>query len=198
MFKHVLVNHIFLLPENYDLNFVQPYEAALNRLAHNNDLWWTSKGVDLTTTPNKTHLEGTIDRNLENPWYETFNWLQVQNFYDPSQLYVVFLKDWYSVNYAGWGGRPLAVVGDYALNAFASANSPEGIWDDTKAGYLVMHEQGHAMGLQHDFNTRDAIMSYDWKGYNSILGATSDAALRSQPLMFGDVIPQPEGCQLIL
>lgn len=202
VFKRKTIHHILLFPPTPWVE-ATPYQAALSRLQHNTDLWWTSKGVDLTH-PTAEVIRGygdtdtQINVHQDNPWYDTLNWLNAQPFYVPTDLYVVHLYGWYSASYAGWGGRPLAVVGDYELNALASVGNPDSIWDDTKAGFLVMHEEGHALGLQHDFSDLRLVMSYGWQGYNSILGQAHENQLRSEPLELGPVVPQPEGCQLFM
>lgn len=193
-FRHTSVQHILLFPATPWIDSA-PYEAALSRLQADTDLWWNSKGVDLGHPAPMIVRGHNINVYQENPWPQTLAWLNEQPFYAPflapRDLYVVYLYGW-SRGTVGWGGRPLAVVGDYALNALASVGSPDSIWDDQFAGNLVMHEEGHSMGLDHDFQTPGAVMGYGWKGYNSIIGEVSDAELRSQPMVgAGPVTPIP-------
>lgn len=196
-FRHTSIQHILLFPATLWID-PAPYEAALARLQADTDLWWNSKGVDLEHPPVLTIRGHDINVYQENPWPQTLAWLNSQVPHAPGCLYVVYLYGW-SRGTVGWGGRPLAVVGDYALNALASVGSPDSIWDDQFAGNLVMHEEGHSMGLDHDFQTPCALLGYGWCGYNSILGEISDRQLRSLPMSIsGGVTSVPVGCQMRL
>ena len=167
--------------------------AAADALFANCDLWWESKGVIVDHSPLKSYQFDVISSE-ENPWYRVKNWLGSHGFSMTSEdVYLVFLSGWNHPAYGGWGGKPLAVVGDTTLRFLYSVGSPEALVDDTLAGYIVCHEIGHTFGLPHDFNTQNSVMGYGWpSGYNFILGDLWDRldAYRAAP------ISTPDACVL--
>ena len=166
----------------------------IDTLLHNCDLWWRSYGVDLALGPVEVRYPHRINLASEDPWPQVASWWMEQPDYDPSVRLVVLLSGWRNPYWIGWGGRlgngtgGLSVVGDYALYRLASvpltpddATDPEdsaSLVDDWDAGQLLLHEQGHALGLPHDFSYQPVpvVMGYQWDArFNVILGETSAA-----------------------
>ena len=145
------------------------YGDALSKVLDDAELWWASKGVELSHE-DPTVQQYAIDPAEQNPWYRTLAWLNERGFpTDGSILYLCVLDGWDNPSVAGWGGRPLALVGEWFLRAIESSGNPEAIVDDWQAGYVVMHEQGHAMGLPHDFARPCCVMGYGFCGFNALL-----------------------------
>lgn len=155
-----------------------PDLPKLKDLLYSCDQWWLSKGVDLVFPEVERRPNADINTASDNPWPQTLNWWINQPDYDVNTLLVVFLVGWDSQKVIGWGGRPLALVGEYALQRIASVGTPDSLVDDWSAGKLLLHEEGHALGLPHDFDTVGAVMGYGHEGFNCIIGEKSDAELR--------------------
>lgn len=187
------INTLVLSKTPYDITPIKQILAKLHVDCRN---WWSSKGVFIEFTEAESLITtDEINYTLPNPWYQTKDYLDLNSRYG---YHLVFLNDWNDPNYAGWGGYPLAVGGEWALRALESVGSPDAIVDDWKAGYLVLHEIGHAFGLPHDFNTRCSFMSYDWCGYNSVVNSdemwTRINNIGQAAIIHGDPIP----CELRL
>ena len=147
---------------------------AFDSLLQNCDLWWNMYGVDIDYQ-GVIIREATLNYTNDEPYNEVLNWWLYQPEYSVSKVCVVFMQGWDSQKYIGWGGRPLAVVGDYALNRIVSEGTPDAIVDDWEAGQLILFEEGHALGLPHDLSDDNLIMSYGHARFNSYLGqAASD------------------------
>lgn len=146
----------------------QPYREPLERVLRDCELWLEAQGIYALLASVKCLYGHAIDTDQENPWYQVREHIAQQG-YPSDHLVLVFLAGWDDPQWAGWGGPPLAVVGDWALRALASIGSPDAIIDDRLAGNLCLHEIGHALGLPHRFDVPCDIMSYDWCGYNSLL-----------------------------
>lgn len=170
-----------------------PYPAltdSYEKLLADCKLWWGQYGIDLDYQPT-LQLEADLNTITDEPWPQVAGWWQNHPDYDINALTTVFLGGWDSQKYIGWGGRlglgGLSVVGDYAIDRilsrpttpddptdWADANS---IVDDWQAGGLYCHELGHTMGLPHDFTTDGAMMGYQGRAFNSILGEPSEHQL---------------------
>ena len=158
--------------------------APFGELVRNCQLWWASKGVYLECPPIELVRTHPIDVTGDNPWNQALSWWLGRPEYTVDGLAVVLLHGWDSQLYIGWGGRPLALVGDYAIKRLLSrpttpddptdAADGAAIVDDWVAGELLLHEEGHALGLSHDFTTPGAVMNYSQhQGFNSVLGPVS-------------------------
>lgn len=154
------------------LSDLTPIREPLERVLRRCELWWESKGVYLLHGSVLTLAGHDIDTSLENPWQQTRARI-TQERLPAGHLSLVFLHGWDDYRWAGWGGPPMAVVGEWAMRLLASVGSPDAIWDDEYTGFLVMHEIGHALGLPHDFSDPNYLMSYGYRGFDSILGPAS-------------------------
>ena len=152
---------------------------TLSRLLDRCELWWDSKGVFLQHRPPHA-FEYAVNPFEDIPWDRVLAWLNDQEMpTDGSILYLAVLDGWDHPTYAGWGGIPLVVVGEWFLRVIESVGTPEAIVDDDLGGFLCCHEIGHAMGLPHDFETPDSAMGYGWTaGFNFILGPLWDSVLQ--------------------
>ena len=184
--------HYILIPENAEAT---SYEPHLGNLLHYCDLWWQMYGIDIDYS-SVIVREARLNTANDEPYNEVLNWWLYQPEYDVAKTCVVFLKNWDSQKYIGWGGRPLAVVGDYALNRVLSSGSPDAITDDWTAGQLILHEEGHALGLPHDFSDDHLIMSYGHHKFNSYLGQAAQDKLTQlwTPREREDPMVHPEPC----
>ena len=142
------------------------YQERLEKLLRRCELWWESKGYFLYHASIKVLWGHDVALGAENPWGQVWSRIVDGENYPPKDsLSLVFLKGWSDPRWAGWGGRPLAVVGDWALDVIESADT----WDDEHAGKLLLHEAGHALGFPHNFTGGTDVMDYTWHGFNSTL-----------------------------
>lgn len=138
------------------------YTPALKEALGLVNLFWSAYGYPLEITePEVYHIEG-IDLTSSNPWYDVYN--AVQGLYTPPEKVLVILEGWDIVGSLGWGGDPLAVVGEYTVQRFLTIGSPEHIVDDWPAVGILAHELGHVLGFSHDLTKLNNVM---WSGlYN--------------------------------
>lgn len=174
MIRQVDIKHIMLF-QNEDHS--DRYREALQKAIVLADQWWMARGIQMINPDINVVVGHSLDLYTSNPWYDVRNWLNSQGYDVSKEKFVVYLHGWNNNNYLGWGGNTLAVVGDWVYRALESLGTPEAIVDDWAAGYIIMHEFGHVLGLTHDFQTQCALMGYGWCGYNSILGETSERQL---------------------
>ena len=169
----------------------------LSKLLVSCQSWWAARGV-FFSTPEPLIISETIyntDDNditlIDNPWYDTLTYLiRSGHTMDKDHIYLVILDNWDSNKYAGWGGFPLALTGEWLLRVLDSSGSQESIVDDWLGGFLVCHEIGHALGLPHDFITENSVMGYSYtSGYNFVLGPLWNVIQARSSL-------KTEGCKL--
>ena len=141
--------------------YAAPFELALTG-SNGIVRFFDSYGMPLEFAPiERLTYTGPVDyRTLDNPWYELYRFLQP---IDVPVLAVVV--DWVEQSAYGWGGYPLAMVGQYAASRLLTVGTPEALVDDFHAMGLMGHEVSHCMGFGHSDPSRRDILNqglYDW------------------------------------
>ncbi len=137
--------------------YVEPFQRALtgeNGIAK----FFASYAMPVEFEPiQRLVYTGPVDyRTLDNPWNAIYGFLQ------PITVPVVaVLVDWVEQSAYGWGGYPLAIVGQYAASRLLTTGTPEALVDDFHAMGLMAHEVSHCMGFAHDLIHPNNIM---WTG----------------------------------
>lgn len=171
------------------LTFSAPaLEPPLMKALYSAMQWWEMYGLWVYYAPLKLVWltesgREPIDLTMNNPWGKVY-----QNVIGdtglgvpPHHKHLVFLQGWDNQSYLGWGGDPLALVGEYVLRAFLSMGAPEAIMDDVLARNVVLHETGHVLGLSHDAPGTGGIMHDWWLPEAKLLVKPWQAALSGSP-----------------
>ena len=138
------------------------YDDALREALLQAERFFDSYGMLLDLRPIEKYATTAIDSPLANPWTQVAQFCQW--LLETDEKAVVFLEGWDVPGNRGWGGNPVAVLGEYAIRILVSKGTPEAIVDDGITGGIIGHEIGHVLGYGHDLVYPNNIM---WTGcYN--------------------------------
>lgn len=143
IFRPILIAYESLPGEAY----VAPFQNALTG-PNGVDNFYESYALPLEWRQvERLAYSGPDYRQKANPWPDIYAYLYP--YLQPDERALAILVDWQESIANGWGGSPLALVGQYAASRLLTVGTIEAVVDDWHAMGLLAHEIGHVMGFGH-------------------------------------------------